>query len=222
MELREAVLRRRMVRRFDADKDVPEATVLRLLELAVRAPSAGFSQGFDFVVLRGGERDAFWAASSADDAPDAWLRGVSEAPVLIVCCSDKDTYLRRYARDDKQPGRRTAKKITGVEAEPRNEASPRLEQDRSEEHWPVPYWDVDTGMAAMLMLLGAVDEGLGALFFGVPVERLDAVRGAFGIPADRGIVGVVAVGHPAESKPSGSTRAVRRRDFGEVAHFSRW
>ncbi|HWC20778.1 MAG TPA: nitroreductase family protein [Flexivirga sp.] len=198
MELRDAVLRRRMVRRFDPEQDVPPETVRRLLELAVRAPSAGFSQGWDFLVLRGTDRDAFWAATTDDGIPDSWLRGVSAAPVLIVCCSDKNTYLRRYARDDKPW------------------------QDESEEHWPVPYWDVDTGMAALLMLLGAVDEGLGGLFFGVPVERLDTVREAFGIPADRGIVGVVAIGHPAESKPSGSTRAVRRRDVGEVAHFGRF
>lgn len=198
MELRDAVLRRRMVRRFDPEQDVAPETVLRLLELAVRAPSAGFSQGFDFVVLRGTERAAFWAATTDDGIPDSWLRGVSAAPVLIVCCSDKNAYLRRYARDDKPW------------------------QDESEEHWPVPYWDVDTGMAAMLMLLGAVDEDLGGLFFGVPVERLDAVREAFGIPADRGIVGVVAIGHPAEGKPSGSTKAVRRRDFGEVTHYGRF
>lgn len=198
MELRDAVLRRRMVRRFDPDQDVPPETVLRLLELAVRAPSAGFSQGFDFVVLRGDERGAFWSATTDDGIPDSWLRGVSAAPVLILCCSDKNAYLRRYARDDKPW------------------------QDQSEEHWPVPYWDVDTGMAALLMLLGAVDEDLGALFFGVPVERLDAVREAFAIPADRGIVGVVAIGHPAETKPSGSTKAVRRRDFGEVTHYGRF
>jgi hypothetical protein len=36
----------------------------------------------------------------------------------------------------------------------------------SESHWPVPYWDIDAGMAALLMLLTAVD-GLGACFFGV-------------------------------------------------------
>ena len=38
--------------------------------------------------------------------------------------------------------------------------------DRSEANWPAPYWDIDTGMAAMLILLTAVDAGLGALFFG--------------------------------------------------------
>ncbi|MBB2892259.1 nitroreductase family protein [Flexivirga oryzae] len=198
MELRDAVRRRRMVRRYDPDKDVGPDVVRRLLELAVRAPSAGFSQGWDFLVLRGTERDAFWAATTDDGLPDSWLAGVSTAPVLILCCSDKGTYLRRYAREDKPW------------------------QDQSEEHWPVPYWDVDTGMAAMLMLLGAVDEGLGALFFGVPVERLDAVREAFGIPADRNLVGVVALGYPADPKPSGSTRSVRRRELADVTHFGRF
>jgi nitroreductase len=77
-------------------------------------------------------------------------------------------------------------------------------------------------MAAMLMLLGAVDEGLGALFFGVPVERLAAVREAFGIPGDRGLVGVVALGYAADPRPSGSTRTVRRRPVEEVTHFGRF
>lgn len=198
MELRDAVLRRRMIRRFDPARDVGTQTVRRLLELAVRAPSAGFSQGWDFVVLRGADRDAFWTATTEDGIPDSWLAGVSTAPVLIVCCSDKTAYLHRYARDDKPW------------------------QDRSEEHWPVPYWDVDTGMAALLLLLGAVDEGLGGLFFGVPVERLDAVREALGIPPDRGLVGVVALGYPDDPRPSGSTRSVRRRPLDQVTHFGRF
>ncbi|RNI18365.1 nitroreductase family protein [Flexivirga caeni] len=198
MELRDAVRQRRMVRRFDPSREVGQETVQRLLELAVRAPSAGFSQGWDFVVLRGDECTTFWDVTTDDGLPDSWLAGVSTAPVLIICCSDKSTYLRRYARDDKPW------------------------QDESETHWPVPYWDVDTGMAAMLMLLGAVDEGLGALFFGVQVERLDAVRETFGIPADRGLVGVISLGYAADPKPSGSTRSVRRRSLAEVTHFGRF
>ena len=66
-----------------------------------------------------------------------------------------------------------------------------------EARWPVPYWDIDTGMAALLMLLTAVDEGLGGLFFGVPPESHEDVHEAFAIPHDRDIVGVVAIGHPA-------------------------
>lgn len=35
-----------------------------------------------------------------------------------------------------------------------------------EDNWPVPFWTVDTAMAIMLMLLAAVDEGLGAWYLG--------------------------------------------------------
>ena len=86
---------------------------------------------------------------------DSWLAGMQHAPVLILAFSDKQAYLDRYAEDDKGW------------------------TDRSEEHWPVPYWDIDTGMAALLIMLGAVDEGLVSCFFGVPPERVAALRAAF-------------------------------------------
>ena len=108
------------------------------------------------------------------------------APVLIVCLSDKDTYLDRYAEPDKGW------------------------TDRAESHWPVPYWDVDTGMAAMLMLLTAVDEGLGSCFFGVPPELHDAFRAAFGIPATGARSAWSAVGYAAPDRPSPSLKRGRR------------
>ena len=40
-----------MVRAYDPDRPVPTEVVDRLLEHAVRSPSAGFSQGWDFLVL---------------------------------------------------------------------------------------------------------------------------------------------------------------------------
>ena len=52
-------------------------------------------------------------------------------------------------------------------------------------------------MAALLALLAAVDEGLGALFFGVPAPAHGAVRRALGIPDTHRLVGVVALGNEA-------------------------
>jgi nitroreductase len=76
-------------------------------------------------------------------------------------------------------------------------------------------------MAAMVLLLGAQDAGLGALFFGVPGERHDAVREAIGIPPGRRLVGVVALGQEAE-RVSGSARTRRRRPLEEVLHVGRF
>ena len=196
MEFREVVRRRRMVRRFDASREVPSGSLTRILYAAQRAPSAGFSQGWDFVVLTGDEdRARFWAAAAEPDRPvDAWLRGVSAAPVLVLCLSDPDSYLDRYAEPDKGW------------------------TDRDPGRWPVPYWDIDTGMAALLMLLSAVDEGLGALFFGIPSSRHEAVRQAHGIPANRRLVAVVALGYEQERTLSPSLRRGRRPQA-EVVHW---
>ena len=51
MEFSDVVRGRRMVRRYDSARPVPVEVVERCLANAVRSPSAGFSQGWDFVVL---------------------------------------------------------------------------------------------------------------------------------------------------------------------------
>ena len=61
MEFSEVVRRRRMVRSY-TDEPVDPAVVERALEHATRAPNAGFSQGWAFVVLdRPEDVRRFWA-----------------------------------------------------------------------------------------------------------------------------------------------------------------
>lgn len=188
-----------MVRNYQPGRAVSPAVVDELLELAIRAPSAGFSQGWQFVVLDDDDsRETFWsAATEPAREPDSWLRGLKTAPTLVLALSDRDAYLDRYAEADK-----------GWD-------------DRSEAHWPVPYWDVDTGMASMLILLGAVDRGLASCFFGVPVEAHDRVKGALGIPGRLRIVGVISLGHPAPDRRSPSL-ARGRRQLAEVVSYRRF
>jgi nitroreductase len=197
MEFQDVVRRRRMVRNFD-DRPVPAAIVDRILANAQRAPSAGFSQGWAFLVLDDRRATAsFWDAMFDDDAARGAFRwpGLFRAPLLVVPMSHKQTYLDRYAEPDKGWA------------------------DRDERHWPVPYWDIDTGFAALLMLLTAVDAGLGALFFGIfkPV----AFRTAFGVPDDYTPVGALAIGWPLPDEPSTSLRR-GRRPLGDVIHRGRW
>src|SRR4029078_6689510 len=184
MEFSEVVRRRHMVRRYDPDRPVPAGGVGTALRNALRAPSAGFSQGWDFVVLtRTAERDNYWAATTdPDDEPDSWLVGMQSVRVLILSVSDRDTYLRRYAEPDKGW------------------------TDMDEARWPAPYWDIDTGMAALMILLNAVDEGLGGRFFGAPPEMADDLLEAFAIPRARNLVGVVSLGYPLPHAKSESLR----------------
>ena len=189
-----------MVRAYDPARPVPPQVLDRLLEHATRAPSAGFTQGWDFLVLADADdRRRYWEATAdLTQEPDSWLRGLMSAPLLIVCLSDPGAYLDRYAEPDKGW------------------------TDRDEARWPVPYWDVDTGMAALLMLLTAVDEGLGACFFGVGGhEEVDRFRAAFDVPASRRPVGVVSVGYPAPDRRSPSLRR-GRRPLEDVVHRGRF
>jgi nitroreductase len=198
MEFEDVVRRRRMVRNFDPDRPVPRETVERLLDLAIRAPSAGFSQGWAFLVLSTpDEVSRFWAATTDGGAPDTWLTGMMRAPVLVVPLANSGAYLDRYAEPDKGW------------------------TDRDEGRWPVPYWYIDTGFASLLMLLGAVDSGLGACFFGIPPDRTGAFRAAYRVPEEYTPIGALAVGHPAPDRRSPSLRR-GRRPVDEVTHWGEW
>ncbi len=199
MEFAEVVRRRRMVRDYDPDRPVPAEVRERLLEHAIHAPSAGFSQGWAFLVLEEQEdRQRYWDVTTSDDPPDPWLQRMARAPLLVVVLASKDAYLDRYAEPDKGW------------------------TDRAESRWTVPYWDVDAGMAALLMLLTAVDEGLGACFFGVPAERLDPFRAAFGVPAEFRPVGCVSVGYPGDDDRRSPSLRRGRRPVEEVVHRGSW
>ena len=187
MELGDAVYSRRMVRSYDPDQPVARELVESLLNMAIRAPSAGHTQGWRFLVLDDiTSRDRFWAATADEGEADPWRERMQQAPVLIICFSDKDAYLDRYAEPDKGW------------------------TDRDENRWPVPYWHIDTGMAAMILLLGATEAGLGACFFGVPGPKWPALAEAFAVPAGLAPVGVVSLGFPAPDVRSPSLRRGRR------------
>ena len=187
-----------MVRRY-SDRPVDPDVVDRMLAHAQRAPNAGFTQGWAFLVLDTPEDVAlFWESTGADrDEHNAWLDGMRTAPVLIVPLASKDAYLDRYAQADKGW------------------------TDRSEDRWPVPYWFVDAGMASLLILQTAVDEGLGACFFGIPGEHVETFRQAFGVPGTHAPVGAITVGHRAADTgtPGSPSRRTRRTD---VVHRGRW
>jgi nitroreductase len=199
MEFTDVVRRRRMVRRYTSEPLDPEL-VDRMLENAVRAPSAGFSQGWAFLVLdTPADVHRFWTATSTDpDASNDWLDGMRTAPVIVVPMSNREAYLDRYAERDKGW------------------------TDRDEARWPVPFWHMDAAMASLLILLTAVDEGLGGCFFGIPPESIAPFRAEFGVPEDHLPVGAITLGRPATGGAPGSPSRRGRRPLDEVVHRGNW
>ena len=192
MDYGEIVQRRRMVRRF-LDRPVDAPSVDRILDVARRGPSAGFTQGFEFLVLEGPEQtERYWEATfPAAERHDPEWPGILPAPLIIVPLAHKQAYLDRYAE--------------------------RGWVDKAEGHWPVPYWLVDTSFAALLILLTVVDEGLGAVFFGI--EGIDRFRHAFGVPEAYLPIGAVVIGHPA---PDDRPERRQRRPLEQIVHRGSW
>ncbi|GHF49936.1 nitroreductase [Amycolatopsis bartoniae] len=188
--------RRRMVRTYDRGRRVPPEVVDRIVRNGLRAPSGGFSQGWGFLVLDEPRDLALFRDSvRPDEQPENWFAATFDAPLLIVAHSNKSAYLDRYAEPDK-----------GF-------------TDRDDSWWPAPYWDIDTGFASLLMLLTAVDEGLGACFFGLPKDRVDSYRAAFGVPPEYWPIGAISLGYSDE--PPRDLRS-RRKPVDTVVHRGRW
>jgi nitroreductase len=196
MDFADVVRKRRMVRHF-RDEPVPAEAIERILDLAKRAPSAGFTQGQSFVVVTKPELKQEIAKLCGEDEYVA--RGfhpfVSGAPVLFIACVSEAAYHRRYQEADK------------------------LQEDGNEIVWPVPYWHMDIGCSVMILLLAAVDEGLDAGFAGA--HDLDALRELLGIPAEVTPVGVIPVGYRAPDTPSPSLKRGRKAEA-EFVHRERW
>ena len=103
LELDAAVARRRMCRSF-LERPVERDVLERALALATRAPSAGNTQGWAFLVLEGDETAKFWQ----QEADSSWLAhpshpGLLKAPVIVLPLASRASYLERYSEPDKAP-----------------------------------------------------------------------------------------------------------------------
>jgi nitroreductase len=204
MDFADVARKRRMVRAFLRDP-IPADVLDRVLGSARRAPAAGNSDGTDLVVLEGSEQtSSYWDITLPDGPARAVFGhpGLLDAPVLAVVLAGPDAYLRRYSEPDKQR--------TGLGA--------------STQRWPVPYWTVDASFAAMLVLLAATNEGLGALFFGIFQREADLMR-SLGVPDDRRPIGTIALGWPDlqdDAQKRGVSAARRRRPLEQIVHRGGW
>jgi len=201
MDFKDVVRKRKMVRSF-TDEPVGPETVRRILDTARRGPSAGFSQGVEFVVVFDDETRQK-IAGPADEVltVSGHHNFVAQAPVHVVVCVSPEVYRSRYRESDKMQVR---------------------EQVDDDALWVVPYWYTDAGAAIQLLLMAAVDEGIAAAFVGGDGDMLHEL---LGIPEDYIPIGVALLGHAApDADQFGdvSARPRPRRSYDEIVHQERW
>jgi nitroreductase len=196
MEFGDVVRKRRMVRNFTSEPVAGEV-LERIIATAQRSPSAGFSQGVVFVTVTDpATRQEIGRIGGEEFYKEGGFDPfISGAPVQVVVCTSEQVYHDRYNEPDK------------------------LDDDGAEIEWPIPYWHTDAGCALMLLLLAAVNEGLGSAFIGVPNPH--DLQELLGIPPDYLPIGVAMIGHPAPDKKSGSLKR-GHRSLDAVWHKERW
>jgi FMN reductase [NAD(P)H] len=190
--------KRRAVRSYTGER-VPRETLERIARAGRRGPNAGYSQGLRLLVVDDPATIEALIDPEDDERSQAWFRDA--AAHFFVLTREQD-YHDRYTQPDKLAA------TGGVEVV-----------------WPVPFWHVDAGAALMLVWLAALEEGLGAGVYGVPVEADASVRRLLGIPDDLTIVAGVTVGHPADDpewERASSVFSQRRRASDEVIRWNRW
>ena len=194
--------RRRMVRAYTREP-VPRDALERIVATIRRAPSAGFSQGQRFVVVTEEDRKRAIADISGEEhyVEQGFHRWISGAGAIVVVCTREDDYHERYRQPDK------------------------VDEEGAEIEWPVPYWHVDAGKAAMLVMLAAIDEGLAAGVFGFPAEHTPQIRELLNLPPDVTPVEAITLGPPGNDDASDrlSSRGTRpRRPLDELVHWESW
>jgi FMN reductase [NAD(P)H] len=198
VSLYELLRQRRMVRHYTGER-VAREVLERIVATVRRAPSAGFSQGQRLLVV---DDPALLAKLDEADAPEGMEPWFATAAAHVLVLTREQDYHDRYTSPDKLD-------VTGG----------------TEIDWPVPYWHVDAGAALMLVLLAALEEGLAAGVYGIPLDDQPRVRELLHIPDELAIVAGITLGRrapdPAWSKAA-SRATQRRRTLDEVVHWNTW
>ena len=180
MDFADVLRRRRMIRAYEEARPVPADALDAVLAAALRAPSAGFTQGVSLLVLSSApERETFWQAAA--DARQPWLAGMRTAPVAGPGL-DQPGGLPR-------PLRRAGQGLD----RPRSGAMVRallVRRRRDGDAWPC-CCPRSTAISVPASSASRAD-------------RIAAVREAFGVPANQLSVGVISLGYPAPAPAIGS------------------
>ncbi len=173
MDFEKVLRKRRMVRSFKS-APIPEENIRKILRNAIRAPSAGHLQPWDFVMVKDPDTRRRLARAALNQ------NFIEEAPVVIVVCANTRRSATRYG-------------------------------DRGVRFYSL----IDTAFASLIILLTAVNEGIGASFVGAFHD--EEVSKIIGLPDYVRPVGIINLGYPRE-KPT----KLARIPLKEIVHNEKW
>ncbi len=198
MEIEDAIRLRRSVRYFDA-APVSEEDILRLINAAIRAPTASGLENWTFVVFRSEEKRRSLYHLIAE--------GMMEYYRAVNLPEEKMEKLRRRMYDE---GMYRAPVYIAVFIDRRVRFLKGKEFDELEFMWSVE----SAAMAIENLMLKAVELGLGTVYIGVTNFKgiEEKVRELAGLDENYYLIGVIPVGRPKSEGRAGH----RRKEVYEV------
>lgn len=198
MSISSLLRKRRNVYGFQA-RPIPDELLMTILEDAIHVPSAGFTQDFEFIVVK--DSNARKELAIAGHQPEYVKEGlsrpdfISTAPVIVVPCGNKRRFEEKYGR--------------------------------AEENARLPWWLIDAGFASFALILSAFEHGLAASFLGALHD--DDVGKILNLPSDGSVVPLALVPIGYKDSREGIlwkervSRAVhRRRGLLDLVHWDKW
>jgi nitroreductase len=176
MDFDKVVRKRKMIREYDLDKQIPDEIIRKLIKNAHRAPSAGHTQVQEFIIVKDISIKKKLRKAAVNQ------EYVEKAPVLIVVCSNTSRSIGRYG-------------------------------SRGREFYSI----IDGAFASMLILLTAVNEGIGACFVGAFQDN--KVSEILQLPKDIRPIGIICIGYyPSSEKPE----KLERINIDALVHYEKY
>ncbi|MCZ7623161.1 MAG: nitroreductase family protein [Candidatus Kuenenia sp.] len=189
MEVREAIQKRRSIRKFKPDP-VPDELILQLLESARLAPSGSNTQPWRFIIVRDSEAIKKLQTAAYNQ------RHVGQAPLIIACCADKKAFGEFPQRIDELI------EAGALPAKSREVFVPSLKKGGLDQDikWHLLIAATgNTDIAIEHMVLQAVELGLGTCW--VRWFEDNKVKEILEIPQTIEIIALLPIGYPDETPP---------------------
>ena len=216
MDIAAAINQRKSIRAFKPDP-VPKETLKQIMELALRAPSWGNTQPWEFAIATGKKLEAIRqayaekAAAAAEDKPDIPRPRAFPQPydTRYRALGRQVLALKGISREDKE--KRISWVLQGLGL---FEAPCAIyicidralyQQGEGFNIWPL----FDCGLVAENIMLLATGYGLGTIAQIQAVVYPDVLRNVLGIPDSKIIVLGIAIGYPDRDDPVNQLRSER-------------
>ena len=193
--LQNLLANRKIVRNYiETTKEFPE--LKKVIDYAIKIPTAGFSRGIEFVHVSKKENIKKLAnlANEESYVEKGFNKWISNSLSIYLILINEKAYHDRYSEKDKNNSTQSSE-------------------------WIVPYWYVDAGAAMMNCMLLIEEIGLKSGFLGSHNMKSSEIKSLMKIPESYQLLGFVTAG--IEGKASSIKKNVPKKKITHYEYFNK-